>query len=150
MYLTAQHVRARSGENDVQAYLHFHDLAGHAFPSDPLTVPQQHPGRTVRSRRQLPLGGNNVLSYLDIVVPDSAWSESVSESAGDSTEWWHRRLEPLVELMKGTELPWVIEAGDVHVIFNASPDLATASEYETLLRAALALWEEWRVAENLR
>ena len=150
MYLTAQHVRARSSENDVQAYLHLHDIAGHPFPSDPLTVPQEHPGRNVRTRRHLSHGGNNVLSYLDIIAPDAAWCVPVSQSTDSSTEWWHRRLEPLAELMKGKEFPWVIEAGEVLVIFNASPDLATASEYEALLAAALALWEEWRIAENLR
>lgn len=150
MYLTAQHVRSRSGEDGVQAYLHLHDLPAARFPPDPLTVPQEHPGRMVRSHVGLRPGGNHVLSYLDIVAPDAAGGEAGAGSDGSSTRWWRQTLEPIAELMSDRPLPWVVEAGDVHVIFNASASASSSAEYGALLGAALALWDEWRVEQNAR
>ncbi len=146
MYLTAQHVRSPDGHQAQHSFLHLHDVPGATpFPSNPLVVPQQCPGTLVASNAALPLGGNRVLAYLDIIAPDMVWSELTPPWASTSTEWWTQRLAPLGEMMVGSPLPWVLEAGDVHVIFSATPTLALADEYDGLLGAALALWESWRV-----
>jgi hypothetical protein len=71
MYLTAQHVRSLKGEEEVHVYLHVHG-ADPAALQDPLSVPQNNPGRLVKDSapRQIPPGGNTVISYLDIVAED--------------------------------------------------------------------------------
>ncbi len=148
MYLTAQHVRARTGRDGVQAYLHMHDIPGAPFPSDPMLVPQHSPGRVVRRHIGLPPGGNNILSYLDVVAPDATAVQAGTGLDGTSTQWWQHTLEPIVTLMYRSPLPWVVKAGDVLVIFNASP-ANSAHEYADLVNAALRLWDEWRILQNL-
>jgi len=151
MYLTAQHVRSDAGAEDLQVYLHLHDVpGGEPFPPNPLSVPQEHPGVMVVSETKLPPGGNGVLAYVDVVAPDAAWRDAIPPWSQSSTAWWSERLGPLGELMVGRELPWVIEVGDVHVIFNAMPTLALGQEYESLVDVALGVWERWRSAHNWR
>lgn len=146
MYLTAQHVRSPHGDEALHSFLHLHEGAGTApFPSDPLSVPQHHPGNLVAHATTLPQGGNDVLAYLDIVAPDVVWSQRIPPWATTSTEWWTHSLAPLGEMMVGSPLPWVLEAGGVHVIFSATPTQAPSAEYDQLLEAALGLWERWRL-----
>ncbi len=147
MYLTAQRVRSAAGAEALHAFLHLHDVPGaDPFPDNPLSVPHEHPGQLVASHTPIPPGGNRVLAYLDIVAPDVVWSEALPPWAKTSTEWWKQSLAPLGEMMVDSPLPWVLEAGGVHVIFSTSPGLEPASEYDQLLGTALALWEQWRVA----
>ena len=150
MYLSAQHVRSRTQGDDLQAYLHLHGVPGsEPFPTDPLSVPQGHPGLVVHKKLVLRPGGNAVLAYLDIVAADPLW-QAVPASAASSTAWWRERLAPLAELMGDAPLPWVVETGEAHVIFNAGEQVSSTDEYTKLLQTALDLWEEWRVLNNNR
>jgi hypothetical protein len=145
MYLTSQHVRTGDGAEDVQAYLHLHDLpGGSGFPGDALTVPRDNPGRMVLKSLRLPAGGNSVLSYLDIIASDAGWRRVVLGALDELAAPWQETFEPLGELMLGRPLPWVLEVGAVHVVFNAAPTIAASTEYGTLLASALDLWERWR------
>jgi hypothetical protein len=78
MYLTAQEVQRRSdGEREIHAFLHLHDTEACPFPEAMADVPLKAPGRLVVSRPEHPrveFGGNDVLSYMDIVVNDLLWS----------------------------------------------------------------------------
>lgn len=137
MYLTAQRVRNTEGAGGVHVFLHLHDVAGGGgFPSDPLTVPQEHPGRLVDKLTVIPMGKNSVLSYLDVITRDETWSCR-------PVELLHRELDPLGELMSGKPLPWIVEAGDTYVIFSAVPAVRVDIEFESLLRSALVLWDRW-------
>jgi len=59
--------------------------------------------------------------------------------ACSTTQRWRSHLEPLPELMADQPVPWLIEAGYVHVIFNTVPVLGAVPEYEKLLGAARPL-----------
>jgi hypothetical protein len=138
MYLTAQRVRSREGAQGIHAFLHLHDVeGGGGFPADPLTVPQEHPGRLVDRRTEIPMGMNSVLSYLDVIATDRAWFEKPSD-------FWRRELGSLGELMNGQPLPWVVEAGEMYVIFSAAAAVQVDSEFDCLLHAALGLWDRSR------
>jgi len=75
MYLTAQRVRTRTGEEGVNTFLFLH--RGEVIPGMSWTAPDvkliadQHPGRVVVQRREQDSVGNDVLSYLDVVAEDS-------------------------------------------------------------------------------
>lgn len=153
MYLTAQHVRNRDGREDHQSYLHLHDVPGsEPFPDDRRQVPQEHPGLMVcKSPHRLRAGGNEMLSYLDIVAQDTWWQQAVPPGSS-SAAWWRRNLAPLGELVaagEGKPLPWAIDVAGLYVVFNASSWLRPAPEYETLVDVAIGLWEEWRVRNGL-
>jgi hypothetical protein len=152
MYLTAQHVRNRQGQEDYQAYLHRHDIPGsEPFPDDWRSVPQQHPGVMVsKSPQHLRAGGNSVLSYLDIIAHDVWWRQAVPPGTL-STAWWRRNLAPIGELVAAGNkpVPWAIDVAGLNVVFNASTQLSLVPEYEMLVDVALRLWEHWRVRSGL-
>ena len=47
-------------------------------------------------------------------------------------------------LMQSQPVPWVVEAYSAHIIFNGVAHVDIASEYQSLVDAALHLWEGWR------
>jgi hypothetical protein len=132
VYLAAQHVRSSEGAEGVHTFLHLHDTVADRFPSDPLTVPQDHPGRLVARHTEIPMGMNSVLSYLDVIALDEVWRDR-------PLDYWRNALASLGELMKGEPLPWVVEASDAHLIFSAVPTVEVEGEFDTLLAAALLL-----------
>lgn len=75
MYLTAQRVRTRSGEEGINTFLFLHrnELVpgmSWAMP-DVALVAEHHPGTAIVQRLEQESGGNDVLSYLDVVAEDS-------------------------------------------------------------------------------
>jgi hypothetical protein len=152
MYLTAQHVRNRQGQEDYQAYLHRHDIPGsESFPNDWRSVPQQHPGLMVaKSPQHLRAGGNAVLSYSDIIARDAWWRQAVPRTL--STVWWRRNFAPIGELVAAGNkpVPWAIDVAGLNVVFNASTQLSLVPEYEMLVDVALQLWEDCLVAYGAR
>jgi hypothetical protein len=153
MYLTAQHVRSHDGIDDHQSYLHLHDVPGsEPFPDDRRTVPFEHPGRMVlKGEHILPPGGNDVLSYLDVVAEDAWWHQTVPPGRS-STDWWRYNLAPLGDLIvaTGKPLPWAIDVAGLYVVFDTTSWLPPAHEFETLVDVALAVWDRWRVHQGLR
>src|SRR5438552_521567 len=127
MYLTAQHVQSRDGGEGIHTFLHMHDVAGGGgFPPDPLTVPQEHPGRLVDKHTEIPMGMNSVLSYLDVIAGDEVWREG-------PIAYWRHELEAVSALMNGQPLPWVVEAGDMHLIFSVVPTIQVELEFDVLV-----------------
>lgn len=146
MYLTAQHVRSREGDEEFHSFLHFHGL--HRGPFDaPLSVPEKDPGKLEKasSPRRVRSGGNTVLSYLDIIAEDIVGRAVSLGSAPSAPPWWQAGLESLSRSMAHDPVPWVAEFDGVHVIFNATPPLALPQEYDRLVSSALDLWSLWRV-----
>lgn len=144
MYLTAQHVRDDKGDEELHAYLHFHG-ADSAELKDPLSVPQSNPGQLVEDElpRQIPAGGNAVLSYLDIIADDLVGTAAHPEAGSNARPWWQAALEAMGKTMSGEPLPWVVDVAGVHVIFSATPTRPVTEEYNRLLAAALERWARW-------
>jgi hypothetical protein len=78
MYITAQRVAAKDGNQGINVFRHEH---GSTWGTTPLVdVPIRSPGKLVDSLERLTPGRNRVRSYLDVVVPDNApWSNIETE-----------------------------------------------------------------------
>src|SRR5438270_185469 len=75
MYITAHHVASPTSNRDgINSFLHLHG----AMPGMNWNAPNVRlvsdriPGTLVRQQQEIEPGGNHVLSYLDVVAPDSA------------------------------------------------------------------------------
>jgi hypothetical protein len=127
MYVTAQRIQDRQGTVAVHSFVHRHDSPDYAFPADARTVPQMAPGRLVwRHTPDVPPGGNAVLAYVDVVVPEGQWS----------TEW-ASRLRDLTTQSVFEALPFAARIGPVLVIFNAVDRRGDRGEFGLLLDTAL-------------
>lgn len=74
MYLTALRVlQPATGAGGVNAFHYAHDTTDWiSLPHDP----DEKPGRLVNQNVQVPVGGNRMRSYLDLIAPDDApWEE---------------------------------------------------------------------------
>jgi hypothetical protein len=75
MYLTAQRVRSRNGDEGINSCLFLHGstpVPGISWEApDVSLVAEQHPGTVVVQRIELDSGGNDVLSFLDVVAEDA-------------------------------------------------------------------------------
>jgi hypothetical protein len=69
MYVTAHRVRSADGPEAVHAFLHEHGPI--EWPDDVVDWPETNPGSLVGRRTTLRVGGNAVLSYLDVLAPDA-------------------------------------------------------------------------------
>lgn len=127
MYATAQRVQDREGHTAIHTFVHRHDPSDCPFPADPRTVPQSAPGRLVwRDTHDVPPGGNAVLSYVDLVVPDEQWSAN-----------WTPELQSLAKFTGQLPVPFEERVGPVLVIFNAVDDHRDSGEFASLLKAVL-------------
>jgi hypothetical protein len=128
MYVTAHRVRDSQGNQAIHTFLRRHDRHDCPFPEDPVSVPQFAPGRLVRKNVTLTPGGNTVLSYLDLMAPEGAWSDA-----------WRAPLVKLAARIDERESPLIAEIERLTVIFGATDEMRTADEYRQLLQAALSL-----------
>ncbi len=127
MYATAQRVQDRSGRTAVHVFVHRHDASDCPFPTDPRTVPQSMPGRLVwRNAELVPPGGNAVLSFVDLIVPEERWH------GGLAADVQARAKEASV-----VQVPLEIRVGPVLVIFNALEAHREAGEFTLLLERVL-------------
>lgn len=122
MLLVAQRVVSTSGKAGTNAFVYRHGNYTGAEPPDP----DDFEGILVGSIVELPPGGNNVSSYLDVVVPD---------------EWSIERIDHLVEEVRSTStmrLPCRIVRGPALVRFGLSERLASIwrGELRALYQAA--------------
>jgi hypothetical protein len=134
VYLTAQRIRNRDGSEEIHSFLHFHDVpGGGGYPADPLSVPEHRPGRLIKKDTGIvALGGNSVLCYLDIIASDQDWFAR-------TVDHWDHELESVGALMESIPPPWVVDAGDIHIVFSSQPNLVAREQYEALSDAALRL-----------
>jgi hypothetical protein len=130
MYLTAHRVRDAKGKVAIHAFLHAHDRPECRFPRvDPWSVPDAAPGRLVRKQTLLRrLGGNSVLSYLDLIV-----------DADKLEPWWVLGLRGLA-IAVGDSSPYRARVGPVYVMFAATPQYHSPAEYSELLDAAVQFY----------
>ncbi len=134
MYATAHHVRSRSGESGINAFLHRHDQA-ELWPTDVRTValmPSESPGEPVAQALSVkPPGGNHVRSYLDVLAPEGAALPDVLNSLAEVSR----------AIGDDTSLPLVATRGPVVVVFGVEFALESAAhdEFERLAAAVESL-----------
>ncbi len=109
MYLTAHRVRGHDGAEAIHAFLHEHE--GVTWPEDVSAWPETNPGRLTHESTTLPLGGNRVQSYLDVLGPDGLGDDSVAAALlvfrGDLLE----RANPTVMVCDGITIRFGTDLG---------------------------------------
>jgi hypothetical protein len=128
MYLTAQRVRAPSGQKGINAFFYLHRRAWLDEPP-PEVLPEHNPGELLHKQIEIyPPSGNRVLSYLDIVAPDGTPSTQIIR--------WSRDLLCRPEELA---LPWSVVVGDCLIRFDLGESMLPTWNIELgeLLRAAL-------------
>ena len=78
MYITA-HVVKRNGEQGINTFLHHHGQ-NFPWPEDASVLPETNPGEIISKKIQITPGGNRVSAYLDILAPDDATYENISNA----------------------------------------------------------------------
>lgn len=94
MYVTAHRVRDGRGTEAVHAFIHEHGPV--EWPTDVVDWPETHPGKLVGQRTTLRVGGNTVLSYLDVLAPDGARTDEVEAALGGLRDDLPERANPTV------------------------------------------------------
>ena len=124
MYLTAQRVLKRNtGETGINAFSYLHDVK--ALPDldwenpDLDLVVNTCPGRLVENEYDLSPGGNEVLSYLDVISDDSTTPMEIQTA-----------LDAFQGTLPGKNLPFVHGMGRIAVRFGAVVGLSGAEEIE--------------------
>ncbi len=135
MYLTAHRILKRNTpKTGINAFLHRHDVK--ALPDidweDPNLdlVVNACPGRLVEKECDLSPGGNEVLSYLDVVSDDATTPMEIQTA-----------LDAFQNTLPGKSLPFVYGIGRIAVRFGAVVGLSGAEEieYKALKGRALKL-----------
>lgn len=126
MILTAQHVRASTGEEGINAFCRLHGL--HAWTDPP---PEDlAAGELVNQAISLPPGGNDVRSYLDVIAPDETPTQEIRNA-----------VVPFVGRSRGRTLPWIATIGRCTFRFGVEQGLhaSWSEEFRRLLLSALSV-----------
>lgn len=129
MYLTAQRVVSRDGQEGTNAFYYRHGSDWSGEP--PLEFrPENNPGELVTEHIEVQPPGNRVRSYLDLVAPDRSSDETLLSVV--------RNLVQQVEL---NPLPWNTTIDACLCRFHLDHDLLPRwrDELASLLRTALLL-----------
>ncbi len=130
MYLTAQRVRSpRTGDEGVNAFHYSHGGLDWLDQPVPRPLPEQDPGELRAQRIVVPPPGNHVLSYFDIVTPDTTSNSQITEAL--------RHLLDAAESLG--PFPWSRDAGRCLFRFGLEQAMLSRWNWELaeLFRAAL-------------
>jgi hypothetical protein len=120
MYLTAQHVRSpATGTEGVNAFIYGH--GPYQWLGWPPFLPEENPGTLFDREIAVLPGGNRVLSYLDILTPDTTSPAGVQNA-----------FDQLMALypQAGERFPGGVEVGDAWFRFDLAPQLVPIAEEE--------------------
>jgi hypothetical protein len=78
VYLTAQRVVSPQGVQGVNVYEYLHGPVNWTHPLPRELYPEINPGQLHRWSETTPSGGNAVISYLDIVVPEIVPDDAIA------------------------------------------------------------------------
>lgn len=92
MYVTAHMVRDAGGKEAIHGFLHEHGDVD--WPGDVSRWPEENPGRLALQRTVLPMGGNAVRSYLDVLAPDSVPASDLDAALDHLREDLLERVNP--------------------------------------------------------
>lgn len=125
MILTAQHVRAPTGEEGINAFCRLHGPYEWSDPPQDLTA-----GEVVNHSISVPPGGNSVRSYLDVIAPDETSTQEIQHA-----------VVPFIGRSRGHSLPWIGTIGRCTFRFGVDPKLHAhwSEEFRQLLLAALTV-----------
>lgn len=138
MYATSHRVRAPSGAEAVHSFLHAHGEL--AWPDDVSGWPETQPGQLVAQRGALPIGGNRVTAYLDVLAPDNTPARTLEAALKRFAEDLDERRNPTVfragkvTVRLGVELR--LESGRKRLLAELSSALLALAGEELPLRTA--------------
>jgi len=126
MILTAQHVRSSTGAEGINAFCRLHGL--HEWrdpPPEDLAA-----GVLVNQAISIPLGGNHVRSYLDVMAPDETPTQEIRQA-----------VVQFINRSRGRTLPWAETIGRCTFRFGVEFGLyeSWAIEFRRLLLSALTV-----------
>lgn len=126
MILTAQHVRAASGAEGINAFCRLHGPTGWSQPWQG----DLSEGELVNRAISVPPGGNSVRSYLDVIAPDETPTQEIRNA-----------VIPFIAQSRGQPLPWVATVGPCTFRFGVELGLHAnwSEELRQLLLAALTV-----------
>jgi hypothetical protein len=125
MILTAQHVRASSGTEGINAFCRLHGPYEWTIPPEDLAS-----GELVNRAISVPPGGNSVRSYLDVLAPDETPTQEIRNA-----------VVAFIGQSRGTPLPWTRTIGRCTFRFGVELGLYSSwsEEFHRLLLSALAV-----------
>ena len=135
MYTTAHRVRDRNtGQTAVHSFLYMHhnnqlfeqDLADQDLRR---RVTESEPGDLVESQTELPLGGNSVLSFLDVICPDGTPTDAILKALTTFR----------VQLARESARPFSWRTADLLLVFSANFGLQRDGELKEYQRLEKAL-----------
>lgn len=122
MYLTAQRVVSARGQRGVNVYEYLHGGETWDQPLPRNLLPERNPGALNRQWLEIPPGGNAVISYLDVVVPDAVPQEVIA-----------RWLAVLKHVVRAEHFPQEYVAGPLWIRFGiARPGVPPQTELAAL------------------
>ena len=126
MFLTAQHVRAVTGAEGINAFCRLHGAHEWTEPCPP-DLPR---GELVNQASSIPPGGNSVRSYVDVIAPDET-----------STQELCNAVVRFIEQSRGHTLPWMASIGRCAFRFGVEGGLHARwpEEFRQLVLAALTV-----------
>lgn len=131
MYLTAHRVQSKDGQQAIHVFLHAHP--DQVWPRDVSAWPETRPGEITRHQATLPIGGNRVRAYLDILCPEGTEAAVVRGA-----------LEALEQDLKERINPTVMKVGNVTMRFGVELALEDrrTKELLELAKSAMELWHQ--------
>jgi hypothetical protein len=126
MILTAQHVRASTGAEGINAFCRIHGSNDWMDPR----AGDLGSGELVNQTISLPPGGNDVRSYLEVIAPDDTPTQEIRNA-----------VVPFVDQSRGLTLPWTATIGRRTFRFGVEQGLHASwpEEFRRLLLSALSV-----------
>ena len=131
MYLTAHRVQSNDGQQAIHVFLHAHP--DQQWPRDVSTWPETKPGELIRHQATLPIGGNRVRAYLDILCPEGTGAAVVRGALEALKQDLKERINPTVMTVANVTLRFGVEL--------ALEDRRT-NELVELANSAMELWQQ--------
>ncbi len=105
MYTTAHRVRSRDDQIGINSFLYEHGADESGVISwdlpDVVAVADGYNGVLVAQSYDVPLGGNMVLSYLDVVTADGTELDRITRELGAFISRVERKTSPIVAVING-------------------------------------------------
>lgn len=126
MRLSSQRVLASDGTHGINSFYYQHGPT--VWLDTPPIEVQQSSGVLVNSHLRIRPGGNRVLSYLDVVAPDSTPNHRLSRAIVDS-----------IDLFRNPDFPLRVQIMDILFTFDIDANIAPAwrEEIVALLGAVM-------------
>lgn len=131
MYVTAHRVETPAKDREAtHAFLHLH--GDEPWPDDVRSWPEDNPGELHSKKTVLPVGGNSVRAYLDVLAPDETGIDEIKQVLAEFR----------ADLMERSN-PTVLQRGRVTIRFGVELSLESekdrSSTFDELAGAVVRL-----------